>query len=495
MRYLLLAGDQALSAGASEEAVRAFDAALTLFEKGTHTQLEAEILRKRGTGHRGLGAWDKAAADWERALPVLEAAGDKAQVADICWALAFVTLWSNRVTEALALAERGLRAVGEEVSARRCRLIACTGLAHSTAGNYENAQTFSDRALAMAEELGDERLLGGEVLLLRAYLYHHFLMPTRLVEVGERAVELVRRSGTPWDLSRTLGITLFGWTCTGRFDLVEQSLPEIEAVSARTGDLGTQSQTPVARFLAELARGELETAEDTITGLLDFHLFQAAEFPWISFVYSFLGSTQLWLGNVSAARNSFVQAVEREPVGCFTGFDQAHQLRGAIYAGDAIDDAHMRKLKELLPRTGAGTTHGSWYVLLCMVEALAMKGRRDESAELYPWTRKLMELGGVFLFDWGLVERYAGIAASAGQRWEEAEQHFENALRRAEEIPHRIEQAELRRWYGRMLLDRDGSGDRVKAERLLDEALAAYRKLGMPLYAAIVESLLKEASR
>jgi len=209
---------------------------------------------------------------------------------------------------------------------------------------------------------------------------------------------------------------------------------------------------------------------------------------------SMLGSTQLWLGNVSAARNSFDQAVAREPMGCLTGFDQAHQLRWAVYVGDEIDDVHMRALKELLPRPGAHTAHGSWQVLLCMVEALAMMGCREESAELYPWTRKLMELGGVFLFDWGLVERYAAIAASAGQRWEEAEQHFENALRRAEEIPHRIEQAELRRWYGRMLLDRDGSGDRVKAERLLDEALAAYRKLGMPLYAAIVESLLKEAS-
>ncbi len=146
-------------------------------------------------------------------------------------------------------------------------------------------------------------------------------------------------------------------------------------------------------------------------------------------------------------------------------------------------------------RPGADTANGSWHVLLCMVEALAMLGRREESAELYPWTRKLMELGCVFLFDLGLVERYAGIAASAGQRWEAAEQHFENALRRVEEIPHRIEQAELRRWYGRMLLDRDGSSDREKAGRLLEEALAAYRKLGMPLYAEIVESLLKEASR
>jgi hypothetical protein len=46
-----------------------------------------------------------------------------------------------------------------------------------------------------------------------------------------------------------------------------------------------------------------------------------------------------------------------------------------------------------------------------------------------------------------------------------------------------------------MLLERGGSGDREKAERLLEEALAAYRKLGMPIYMEILESLLKEASR
>ena len=73
--------------------------------------------------------------------------------------------------------------------------------------------------------------------------------------------------------------------------------------------------------------------------------------------------------------------------------------------------------------------------------------------------------------------------------WEDAEQHFEKALRLAEDLPHRLEQAEVRRWYARMLLDRNASGDRKKARELLGEALASYRARDAQ-HVEMVEALL-----
>ncbi len=65
-------------------------------------------------------------------------------------------------------------------------------------------------------------------------------------------------------------------------------------------------------------------------------------------------------------------------------------------------------------------------------------------------------------------------------------------MRLAHELPHKIEQPEVRRWYARMLIDRDAPGDRDKARELLTEAVAMYHKIGMPKHVEMAEALLGE---
>ncbi len=65
-------------------------------------------------------------------------------------------------------------------------------------------------------------------------------------------------------------------------------------------------------------------------------------------------------------------------------------------------------------------------------------------------------------------------------------------MRQAHELPVVIEQPEVRRWYARMLIDRDGPGDRAKARELLAEAVAMYTKIGMPKHVEMAEEMLGE---
>jgi hypothetical protein len=53
-------------------------------------------------------------------------------------------------------------------------------------------------------------------------------------------------------------------------------------------------------------------------------------------------------------------------------------------------------------------------------------------------------------------------------------------LRQADDLPLRLEQAETRRFYAGMLLDRDGPGDGEEAARFATEAAAVYRRMGVP---------------
>jgi hypothetical protein len=62
----------------------------------------------------------------------------------------------------------------------------------------------------------------------------------------------------------------------------------------------------------------------------------------------------------------------------------------------------------------------------------------------------------------------------------------------ARQLPVVIAQPETQRWYARMLVDRDAPGDRDKAWRLLTEAIAMYRQIGMPKHVEMAEAMLGE---
>ena len=75
-----------------------------------------------------------------------------------------------------------------------------------------------------------------------------------------------------------------------------------------------------------------------------------------------------------------------------------------------------------------------------------------------------------------------------------AEAHFETALRQAHELPHKIEQPEVRRWYADMLIERGAPGDIEKARQLLGEAIEMYRAIGMPRHIELAERVLARAN-
>jgi tetratricopeptide (TPR) repeat protein len=152
----------------------------------------------------------------------------------------------------------------------------------------------------------------------------------------------------------------------------------------------------------------------------------------------------------------------------------------------------VHEIQIRLPRPGEAATSGAWVLLLLAVEGLVVLGERDQAANLYPLVLEAMEAGNVGTGFLGLVQKFAAIAAAAGEQWETATQHYETALRQAHQIPYRIEQPEVRRWYAHLLIERDARGDREKAQKLLDEAIEAYREIGMPKHVEMAEEMLRK---
>ena len=145
-----------------------------------------------------------------------------------------------------------------------------------------------------------------------------------------------------------------------------------------------------------------------------------------------------------------------------------------------------------LPSPDRVNSIGAWERLFGLVEALYLCGFSDDAAALSPLVENALEQGPDWInFDGRLVRTRAGVAAMAGGHWEAAEHHLAEAELHAKRMNNRLEQTELRRLRARMLLDRDGPGDRALADELLREALIDYRKFGMPSYAAETERMLR----
>jgi tetratricopeptide (TPR) repeat protein len=174
------------------------------------------------------------------------------------------------------------------------------------------------------------------------------------------------------------------------------------------------------------------------------------------------------------------------------GFATGILFRELAYAGDR-DDAMALLDREQggLPAVDQPSVLGSWAFLVSAIEGLAVLGERVRTAELFPLAERLLETGVV---TFPMASRFpltaAGIAATAARQWQSAEEHFRIALRQADEIPDHFERADIQRFYGSMLLERDSRGDHEQARRLLTDALAGYIRMAMPTYIELTEAML-----
>jgi hypothetical protein len=174
------------------------------------------------------------------------------------------------------------------------------------------------------------------------------------------------------------------------------------------------------------------------------------------------------------------------------GNDWSFLFLFSAYAGRRDEAlAILREQHNNMPKPGQIASMGSWSLALVAVEGLDLLGERAGAAELYPVVLEAQKTGRVLrTHDARLLETVAGIAAAAGGRWDVAERHFSEALRVARELPHLLEQPEIRRFHAQMLLDRDDPGDVDRARVFLGEARKGYERVGMLRHERMAADLL-----
>ncbi|HXV60106.1 MAG TPA: protein kinase [Vicinamibacteria bacterium] len=488
LRFLLMAAERAMSSTATEEAMRHTERGLGL--DGVPDAYRAALLYLRGGALWGMGNWEKCTEDWQTSLTLYEKLGDAKGVSRVTSGLMVPIAWAGRWEDLVKLTDRAEATIGTDPTEERCLL-----LCHRSAGTAIGGAIYADeteRHLAEAEEIAKTlraRHLEG---IVAAYRAHPGIFSEELevaARNAERAVELLRPSARVWDLPVALAWMVTVALKRGELDEVARIGEECVRVSRKVGHLGGLSFGE--RHLAQRAfmiSGDLEAYADFAE--CDIETVRQVAPRAIAGSITAKGLVQFWNGDWEGAVVTFTGSLDVPTVPIFVGAIEGAHLFASAYLGKSDALALMSKYRSHLPRLGAPNESGRYRFLLHAIEALAVLDKPADAAELYPLTRELLHRGGKLLMTADYIEKAAAIAAAAGEQWDVAETHFENALEQVDTMPYRLQQPEVRRWYAWMFLSRNRTGDREKANALLEQAIAAYREIGMPRHEQLARKMM-----
>ncbi|MGH8974508.1 MAG: tetratricopeptide repeat protein, partial [Acidimicrobiia bacterium] len=488
-QYLVRAGRFAMDSAAYEKALSHYERAATIEGAATVTE-HAQLLFELGNARRSAGRWDTAIEAWLQSVDAYEQLGDADAVGQVCLAGSYQLAWLGRLRDAVEMGRRGLAAVGDTVSADAVRLRGMTGCNMVWDFQYGPGTAMIDEALALAERLGDDALLAHGAVMM-GLSRSGYLEYRDTIEAGRRAAVLLRGGGDQWLLSAIRGFMAAGFLYLGSFDELRAHNTEFGPVAERLGNYGAilyhrRTSAQVEYFTS----GDLDQLE--ALGHADRQFCEAVGLPWVSSAWSWLGQAQFLRGNWDAALPLFEEAVRLEPPTILAGWNAAHLFECWAYRGEKAEALAVLD-GWTLPGPGDPKIWGPATLLVVAVDGLTMLGERDRAAALYESVVDVFQRTGMILpsyEDGRLYERAAGIAALAGRRWETAERHFRTAIHQAATLPHRLEEAHTRRWYGQMLLERGGPGDRAEAEKVMRQAVADYDRMGMPRHSELAATLV-----
>ncbi len=490
-QYLVMAGERALETAAYDEAQRHLDRALIL-PPSDDPAIRSPILKRLGFAQRALGHREEAIGTWQEALDACDATGDAQAVAALCLDVGLQMLWWRRARDVTDLVDHGLTALAGITSPVEGGLLALSGTAASQSGNYEVANDLLDRALRIAQEHSDDRILG---LALHSRAVHHFNYSEfrQALERGTESIEHLRRTSDLWTLAEALGYVSASANWLGDYTRSLQTGTEAERLGRRLGNWPAWVFGQRAVFNNEFKTNPSPTTYE-LDGREALELGRQQGFDWLCALgHTRMGLASFWFGRWDEAVARFEEAVRLNVRGSTSGYEAPLFLTLA-YIGDRKRTLDMiERRRDEFAQPGRANTTSAWNTTLSALEAYVMLGERDQAASLFPLITELLEKGVVARgLDYRLLDTLAGVSAMCAGEWESSETHFENALRRAQSDRIKIEEADACRFYARMLSDRGAPGDARRARELLVRATDAFNKMSMVRHEELARDLLRQ---
>jgi tetratricopeptide (TPR) repeat protein len=350
------------------------------------------------------------------------------------------------------------------------------------------------QAMAVIEKLDDPRAVA-DVYHLKSINHMSFTQFEEGVECGLAAAKVFKQEGALWDWCSALSFTLYQAGGAGDQELAKELIEQIEALAERLGHLGATFLVLSDRMRRDGAmKGDIGSLEKL--SLRTIEVCERGALPWIYVGHIYRGLAAHWRGDPVLAEQELRTAVALEPPSAFGGASASLLALHLAYEGRTDEVVKIvEDHRSGLPVLGRVNTLGSGNLVTGVTEALYIAGHKEEAAGFLPVLEGSLESGIDWItFDGSFLRTRVAIAAAAGGDWSKAEKNYKESLDRAEQMDNRLEQADVRRFWAMMLLDRNEPGDREQAADLLKVAAERYREMEMTWLADASESMLEARS-
>jgi serine/threonine protein kinase/tetratricopeptide (TPR) repeat protein len=486
--YLVMAAKQARAGSAHEEALENLDRALSLWEEQGDLRT-AELLEQRASTLRSLGRPEEAVASYRKAIDLFEANGALAKVAEASIALSYLQAWRLDSDAANRTMERAHRLVMGQDPRLLSTVLSMRAAIMSASGDPESA----DRMFDEARTLGNTRqgVSPNVPNMLDAIHYYQSFQLDKVRVACPAVASACRERGDAWNASSVEFYGLWAEMYCGRPDEGAAALPEAKLRAEKIGHHGAMWALKIGASIVSAARGDIAASNrETI----DAWEFGAAHNVGWNFATSIQrGHFALWSGDLAEAENWYSDELKRGGKSYLSGLSEACLFAAYAESHDPRAARAWTDRRWKTPVSGQLNSLGAWTALAQSVIGLARMGWKEEAAVLRPLTEELLLTGAWTYSLLAPFQTVAGIAASCAGDWAAAEHHHLTAIRQVDTAPYRHLQPVAREWYASMLLDRNSSGDAVKADSLMEKAISMYESSGMPRRARL--ALEMRASR
>jgi len=378
---------------------------------------------------------------------------------------------------AVQLLEEALQGFGEEDSLLKAKILGGLARILGNTNDHYRAKAYAQQAVDMGRRFDDPEVLAdnlqgllhvlqgpehtqqrldyaSEMLHLaesandkRPRLDAHYWRVLCLLELGDMSAtnaeidtytRLVEERQQPFELCLAAGFRVMRALMEGRFEDGQRLAQEALAIGQRLQTENAAGIFGLQIFTLRREQGRLKELAPVVRYFVQQHTAAGSWRPALALIYSELGLTQ---------------ETQAE-------FDHLAQH-------DFID----------IPRDALWMASITYLVDVCIF--LSDKARATTLYQLLlPYAGRTVVVGAAAAC-YGAVSRYLGALATTLERWDEAVQHFEDALAMNARMEAWPWLAHAQYQYATMLLARDQVGDGEKARELLTAALLTASELGM----------------
>ncbi len=475
--YCRRAGDRAMAQAAWEAAAANYERALQAMDliPGTDERVRVDILLALGgalyMGREDRSRWRPA---FQRAAELARRAGDSEQCARA--ALGFASLISTPGvvdSEVMRMLEEALQLLGPAKSALRARVLARLGNELSFSEERERKKQLLADALQVARRVDDPETLA---YVLANHMWED-MDAARALSLAREQVEAASRSGDKFAELRARNYLVRHMLVLGDRAGFDRAVVEEERLQRelRTVDYWTGWH----RALVARMDGRFDEAER-----LAGQAFAEQRHDDPENAAQGLGVA------IFALRRHQGRLLEMEPAikanaERYPAMPAYRAALASVYGSDVRRRDDARTAFEELAERGFGQLPSDAILpvtLSLLADVCWFLGDAARAPELYRML--LPREGECVVAGWatsasGAVSRSLALLAATMHRWQDAERHFEDALRTNEQLRDKPMLAETRAQYGQMLLARGAPGDRERALELSQLALDAAQEIGM----------------